>query len=80
MIPVVHFALQLRGECKELPLECFGFLIHFEEVQKYRSECLVKEWEPEQRKSERKQELLIMNRGHLQSVLMLHGIVLIKNE
>lgn len=80
MIPVVHFALQLRGECKELPLECFEFLIPFEEIQKCCSECFVKEWKPEQRKSERKQKLLMMNRGHPHSASMLHGIVLIKNE
>lgn len=35
MISIIHFALNLRGECKELPFEHFEFLIHFGEVQKF---------------------------------------------
>lgn len=66
LIPIVLFALCLRGEWEELPLEQFEFHVHSEELQTWLQimfeKCVGTQAE---KKRNRKQELLMMNRASL---------------
>lgn len=77
LIPIVLFAMHLRGEWKELPLEQFEFQVHFEELQTWLQIMFGKglvTWT--EKKSNRKQELLMVNRASLLLHLMCEFISL----